>query len=84
MIADAALTAFLGFGAAAFCFSAGLVIGCTRKGGAATFPATHVSFEFDLSTEDRLMFLDSARMAVLEGRLCNPQQLGDEAARDER
>ncbi|MDM9595336.1 hypothetical protein QU617_18780 [Pseudomonas guariconensis] len=69
---EAILTAALGFGAAAFCFSAGLVIGATRNSGANTFPATHVSFEAGLTTEQRLSFLASVAESVKAGQVGEP------------
>lgn len=84
MILEAVVIGGCAFGAAAFCFLAGLAVGVTtNKPGAATFPPTHVSFDPDLSNEKRLSFLDEAAQAVRAGKLRQPKKLGDDTASDE-
>lgn len=82
MIVDGLLVGLGAFGAAAFSFSAGLVVGGTRNAGAAVFPTTHVTFSPELSDDARLEFLDLAKEAVRRGQLRKPNQLGDYAAGD--
>ncbi len=77
MVLDLVMVGATAFGAAAFCFAAGFVVGGLRSGGAAVFPATHVSFSADLPDEARLDFLESAKDAVRLGRLGKANQLGD-------
>ncbi|AIR90207.1 hypothetical protein [Pseudomonas cremoricolorata] len=82
MIVDGLLVGLGAFGAAAFCFSAGLVVGGLRSSGAAVFPATHVSFDLELSDDARLEFLGAATEAVRSGQLRKTNQLGDYTAGD--
>ena len=85
MIADTLVIAACAFGAAAFCFASGLVVGSTaKKSGTATFPVTHASFDLELSDDDRLRFLAEAAQAVRDGRLRQPKNLGDDAASDQK
>lgn len=79
MILDGIVVALCSFGAAAFCFAAGFVVGGSRDSGASVFPATHVSFSADLTQAARLEFLEAAKEAVTRGQLGKPDQLGDHA-----
>lgn len=77
MFVDGLMVGASAFGAAAFCFAAGFVVGGSRSQGAAVFPTTHVSFGVELSDEARLQFLESAKEAVRLGQLGKADQLGD-------
>lgn len=76
MVADCLLVACGAFGFSAFCFLAGYIAGGSKREGPATFPLSHVSFDPDLSDEDRLVFLDRAADAVRSRRLSQAVQPG--------
>ncbi|WP_367239094.1 hypothetical protein AB1H94_17680 [Pseudomonas fulva] len=82
MIIDGVLVGLGAFGAAAFSFACGFVVGGSRSPSSVVFPAMHVSFDPDSSDEDRLKFLDAARDAIRLGQLRKANQLGDDPTSD--
>lgn len=52
-------------------------------GAIQTYPASHVSFDHSASDEERLKLLDETRMAVLDGRLSQTNQLKNDGTTDQ-